>query len=144
MIRHLFDPPDRFDLARLRELLSERLGYRVETLTGRPPGGGPGELILEHQDTGEWLDVDPDVVAGVVAEVVAEAAAAPVRSPLDERTVEQLRAARTIEELRDALLAHFGERIEQQKAARERATAARQWVADQIRRESAAEGGGSR
>lgn len=138
MIRHPFDPPDRFNLARLRELLSERLGYRVETLTGRPPGGGPGELILEHPDTGEWLDVDPDAVASAVAEV----AAAPVRSPLDARTVEQLRAARTVEQLRDALLAHFGERIEQQQAARERAAAARQWVADQIRRESATEGAG--
>lgn len=138
MKRHPFGRTD-IDLTRLRAELSARLGRRVELLTSAPTVEEPGGvLIVEDPDTGEHLDVDPVVVASAVAEV----AAAPVRSPLDARTVEQLRAARTVEQLRDALLAHFGERIEQQQAARERAAAARQWVADQIRRESATEGAG--
>lgn len=66
-VRHPYDGRD-LDFAALRDDLAARLGKRVELLTGEPTADEPeGVLIVEDDDAGEWLDVDPALVADAVA-----------------------------------------------------------------------------
>lgn len=120
MIRHPFSRDD-IDLSALRDALATRLGQPVELLTGKPTDVDPnGVLIVEHPDTGEYLDVDAAVVAQVVA-------AQPVVMSLDEQAIAQFDAAQTVVGKLQAWRDHLGRRV---AADRQRKQRMRSLVAD--------------
>jgi hypothetical protein len=105
------------NLTEVKRALGERLGRPVELVTQDPVTdlGAPGELIVEDRGTGEWLDVDPALVAEVIA-------TAPERVPAvsaEERARNRFDAATTIPEKLAAFRSYLGERIDEQQRRRQ-------------------------
>lgn len=112
-VRHSFDRDD-IDLVALRAALSARFGLQVELLTSGPTEADPnGVLILEHPDTGEYLDMDPATVAAVVD-------AQPVALSEDERAIAEFDAAPTVALKLAAWRASLGRRVARDRERRDR------------------------
>lgn len=116
MIRHPLARSN-LDLTEIKRALGYRLDRPVELVVQEPDpdSGTPGELIAEDRVTGEWLDVDPVLVADLVAAV-------PERAPVvsaEERARNRFDAATTIPERLAVFRSYLGERIDEQQRRRQ-------------------------
>lgn len=112
------NPLDRVDvdLKRLRAEIAVRLGRPVELVVQLATEDEPGELIVEDPDTGEWLDVDPEVVTEAVT---AHQVPQPEQTP-EQRALAAFDAATTVAERLAVFRAYLVRRAENDTVQQQR------------------------
>lgn len=114
-VRHPIPCGKHVDFSTLRAELSDLLGFRVDIVGQQATDDDAGEVICEHPESGEWLDVDDAGVAAVVAAHVP-----PPRPPTrEEQALAAFDAAPSVTEKLDAFREYLVGQVRSQAARRE-------------------------